>query len=134
MKKLLSIIYFICCGVLLNAQSLENTESILKAASVKAKTENKNVMVIFHASWCGWCKRLDASLNDTTIKKYFDDNFVITHLSVQETQEKKNLETPGADAFLEKYKGTKSGLPFFLILNTEGNLLGDSFLNGSNMG
>ena len=77
---------------------------------------------------------MDASLNDVTTKKYFDENFVITHLVVQESKEKKNLENPSADVFLEKYKGTKEGLPFFVILDNKGNLIGDSFFNGSNMG
>jgi thioredoxin-related protein len=134
MKNIFSLAFLLMSGIVLNAQTAETTDNILKQAFTKAKAENKKVMVIFHASWCGWCKRLDASLNDVTTKKYFDENFVITHLVVQESKEKKNLENPGADAFLEKYKGTKEGLPFFVVLDNKGNLLGDSFYNGANMG
>ena len=134
MKKIFASIVLLISGVLLHAQAPETTDTILQKAYIKAKEENKNVFVIFHASWCGWCKRLDASLNDVTTKKYFDENFVITHLVIQESKEKKNLENPGADVFLEKYKGTKEGLPFFVILDIKGNLIGDSFFNGSNMG
>jgi len=134
MKKIFASIILLISGVLLHAQAPEITDTILQKAYIKAKVENKNVFVIFHASWCGWCKRLDASLNDVTTKKYFDENFVITHLVVQESKEKKNLENPSADVFLEKYKGTKEGLPFFVILDNKGNLIGDSFFNGSNMG
>jgi len=134
MKKIFASIVLLISVVLLHAQAPETTDTILQKAYTKAKVENKNVFVIFHASWCGWCKRLDASLNDVTTKKYFDENFVITHLVVQESKEKKNLENPSADVFLEKYKGTKEGLPFFVILDNKGNLIGDSFFNGSNMG
>jgi thioredoxin-related protein len=134
MKKIFAIVVLLLSVILLHAQSPETTDNILTQAYTKAKAENKNVFVIFHASWCGWCKRLDASLNDASTKKYFDENFVITHLVVQESKEKKNLENPGADAFLEKYKGTKEGLPFFVLLDNKGNLIGDSFFNGSNMG
>ena len=103
MKKIFASIVLLISVVLLHAQAPETTDTILQKAYTKAKVENKNVFVIFHASWCGWCKRLDASLNDVTTKKYFDENFVITHLVVQESKEKKNLENPGADVFLEKY-------------------------------
>ena len=134
MKKIFAFVVLLISVGLLHAQAPETTDTILQKAYIKAKVENKNVFVIFHASWCGWCKRLDASLNDVTTKKYFDENFVITHLVIQESKEKKNLENPGADVFLEKYKGTKEGLPFFVILDNKGNLIGDSFFNGSNMG
>lgn len=90
--------------------------------------------MIFHASWCGWCKRMDASMTDSTTKKYFDDNYVTVHLDVQEQLKDKKLETPGADVFLAKYKGEKAGLPFFIIMDKNGNRLGDSFFNGGNMG
>jgi thioredoxin-related protein len=57
-------------------------DSVLKEACSKAANQQKKVMVIFHASWCGWCQKMDASLNDSSIKPFFDKNFVITHLTI----------------------------------------------------
>ncbi|MDB5004021.1 MAG: hypothetical protein JWQ34_2246 [Mucilaginibacter sp.] len=39
---------------------------------------------------------------------------------------KTNLENPGSLEQLKAFKGEKSGLPFWVILNAKGKLLGDS--------
>ncbi|WP_353097987.1 thioredoxin domain-containing protein [Empedobacter brevis] len=41
---------------IVNAQTA--TEILTKAQN-QAKVENKNVFLIFHASWCGWCKKME---------------------------------------------------------------------------
>jgi len=99
---------------------------ILNAAYETAAKENKNVFLIFHASWCGWCHRMDNSMNDPVCKKFLNENFVICHLVVDESADKKNLENPGADELRNKYHGDKQGIPFWLIFVMNGNLLADS--------
>lgn len=106
----------------------QSAETILKDAAVKAKAENKKIIVLFHASWCGWCKKMDISMNDPVCKKYFDDNFITVHLTVDESEGKKHLETPGADFIKKKYKGETAGLPFWLILDSDQKLLADSYM------
>lgn len=110
----------------LTAQKPAPAEKILSAAYKKAKKENKNVFVLFHASWCGWCKKMDASMNDSTVAKHFTDNYVIVHLTIEETPDKKNLENEGGYALKTKYHGATAGLPFWLIMDKKQNLLGDS--------
>lgn len=117
------------------AQSQESTKAILDQAYNQAKIENKNVFVLFTASWCGWCKKMDANMNEAATKQIFDDNYVIKHLVVQENGDKKNLENPGAMELLTKYKGEKSGIPFFLIFDAYGKKIADSFdAKGQNLG
>ena len=130
---ILSTILF-CAAYNCPAQNIPTAENILSTAYAKANKENKNVFVIFHASWCGWCKKMDASMNDATTKKYFNDSYVTVHLTVQETSENKKLENPGAAEYLKSLKGGTAGLPFFVILNNTGKVLGDSFENGGNIG
>ena len=130
---ILSTILF-CAAYNCPAQNIPTAENILSTAYAKANKENKNVFVIFHASWCGWCKKMDASMDDATTKKYFNDNYVTVHLTVLETPQNKLLETPGADEYLKKIKKEIKSLPFFVILNNDGTLLGDSFIDGSNIG
>jgi len=104
----------------------ESAENILKAALKEAKKENKKVFIMFHASWCGWCHKMDNSINDPVCKDFFDKNFVIRHLVVQESGEKVNLNNPGAEEMQTKYHGKGQGIPFWLIFDKEGNLLSDS--------
>jgi thioredoxin-related protein len=107
-------------------------DSILKEAYQQAKKENKNVFVIFHASWCTWCHRMDASMNDATCKKFFNDQYVIRHLVVDEAKDKKQLENPGGQEMLEKYEGKGQGIPFWLVLNSDGKLLSNSNIKEAN--
>ena len=124
--KYLTLLAFLLCSFTVVSAQHSATAKLLSSALRKATAENKNVIVIFHASWCGWCHKMDSSLNDISCKKMFDANYVITHLTVDESADKKNLETPGADEFRKKYNGAKEGLPFWLILDKNGKLLADS--------
>lgn len=103
-----------------------SADEILKEAFTVAKTTNKKVVVMFHASWCGWCHKMDTSLNDPAVKKFFDDNFVIRHLVVFESKGKQNLENPGALAMLTKFEGQDQGIPFWLIFDKDEKFLFDS--------
>ena len=101
-------------------------DELLKEAYKQAAKENKNVFVMFHASWCGWCHKMDKSMNDDACKKYFNDSYVVCHLVVDEAKDKKNLENLGAAEMKIKYNGDGQGIPFWLILDKEGKLLSDS--------
>ena len=110
------------------------TENILQKAYKQARLENKKVFVIFHASWCGWCHKMDSSMNDKSCQKFFNDNYIICHLTVDESKDKKNLETGGADEFRKKYHGENAGLPFWLIFDKNGKILADSKMRAEGKG
>ena len=83
MKKLLLPLLLVGSITSLFAQKAPaSADEIMKEAFAVAKKQNKKVLVMFHASWCGWCHKMDTSLNDASVKKFFDDNFVIRHLVV----------------------------------------------------
>jgi thioredoxin-related protein len=47
------------------------------SALVKAKKENKHVLIHFTTTWCGWCKKMIAeTYTNPTIKKQVRDEFV----------------------------------------------------------
>ena len=118
-----------------NAQKIPSAEAVLKEACARASKENKKVMVIFHASWCGWCRKMDTSLNDASVKDFFDKNYVITHLTILESQDKKNLENPGAQELYKKWSSENEGIPFWVIMDKDGKILADSQIEpGKNVG
>lgn len=104
----------------------ETTQQIFTKSLEQATHENKNVLILFRASWCSNCKKMDASMNAASIKKLFNENYVIQHLVVLESKNKKHLENAGSEDFLKKYGGDKQGVPFWLIFDSNGNLLADS--------
>jgi thiol-disulfide isomerase/thioredoxin len=121
----LLVIFSLLLTKLVEAQT-PSADDILKGAYEQASKEKKNVFVIFHASWCGWCRKMDTAMNDKAVKKFFDDNYVIRHLVVYESKGKEKLENPGARDILIKYNGNDQGIPYWLIFDKDGKLLADS--------
>jgi thiol-disulfide isomerase/thioredoxin len=130
----LVLVLFLMCGISFSQSLPESAEILMKNAYAQAKKEKKNVFVIFHASWCGWCKKLDASINDPSCSSFFNKSYVFVHLTVLESKDKKNLENPGATEMFNKYAGGNSGIPFFMIFNIKSDLLADSFIRPAGTG
>src|SRR5579872_6136066 len=72
-------------------------DELLKTAEIKAGHENKKVFLIFHASWCGWCHKLDDMLNSADFKSDFDKSYVILHVTVLEDPKHLADNTPGGE-------------------------------------
>lgn len=102
---------------------------VMNEAKTEAAKTDKNILVIFHASWCIWCHRMDTAMNDKTIQAFFDKSYVIKHLTVDENEDKKYLENPGAAALRSEYHGDQQGIPFWFIIDKNGKLLEDSRLH-----
>jgi len=123
---LMPLLLFYFTTSLFGQKAPASADEIMKEAYTTAKKENKKVLLMFHASWCGWCHKMDTSLNDLAVKKFFDDNFVIRHMVVFESKGKENLENPGALEMLTKYEGKEEGIPFWLIFDKDEKFLADS--------
>lgn len=136
----------LCLILLLAASLMLNTrvaaqlaplsaERVLQQGYAAAKESSKNVLLIFHASWCGWCHKMDSSVNDPSCKAAFEKNYVIKHLTVLESAANKHLENPGADSVYALYKNEHSGIPLWVVYDSTGKLLATSILpDGNNSG
>jgi len=62
-------------------------------------------------------------MKNDSCKSFFDSNYVIVTLVVNESKKNRHLENPGATDFLRKHKGEDKGLPFWVILDNTGVLI-----------
>lgn len=100
-------------------------QELVDAAVATAVAQHKNVLVHFGASWCGWCHRFEAFLDDPVVGKLMHDNFVMVGLTVSERGDKTVLNNPGSDVLM-KAMGGAGGLPFFFFLDSTGKKIGDA--------
>lgn len=131
-KPLLLIAAFALCA--LAQAGPPPADAVLKDAQAVAKKEGKNVLVIFHASWCGWCKKLDGFLADKAMKPIVEKALVVVHLTVLESPDKKADENPGGGDLMKRLGGDKAGLPFMAILDPAGKMVINSIAKEGNTG
>ncbi len=130
--KQAALVFFVLTSFLASAET-PSAEQLLSQAKTKAAAENKAIFVHFGASWCGWCKRLDAFLDRPDIKPVFEKYFIPVKLVVQENEKNKALENTGADILLKQWGGPE-GLPYSAFLDAHGALIVNSKREGKNIG
>ena len=131
MRKLISFLFlFIIFSVAAGSAGInkkESADNILNNSLIEARETNKPVMVIFHASWCKWCRHLEDALNSPELQKIINDHFVVAYIDVLEQKDKKEeLENPGGEKIMNEFGGKNSGLPFYAFLNERGKRIADS--------
>jgi thioredoxin-related protein len=100
---------------------------ILQSALNEARLTQRNVLLIFHASWCKWCKRLESVLDQSAIRKIIDENYIVVTLDVMERDSSKfSLENPGGMDLMKRFKGEEAGLPFYVFLDPTGAMIANS--------
>jgi thiol:disulfide interchange protein len=95
-------------------------EAQITAALVTAKAEHKNVLLMFGANWCIWCRRLDHTFaTDATVAASLKQNYVLVLIdSNWRHGEKRN------HAINLRYDNPlKEGLPVLVVLNPAGKKL-----------
>jgi thioredoxin-related protein len=105
----------------------DSAQNILKAAIAEARSSKKNVFLMFHSTWCVWCKRLETVLDNPEIKPLIDKNYVVAMIDVKERGDKiQTHENSGGKEILANFGGTQSGLPFIVFLNKKGKMIANS--------
>lgn len=84
----------------------------LKQAHKLAVQQNKPIMLVFGAEWCGYCKKLEkTTLANPQLAKYINSSFVCVHIDVD------------AEEKVAEILEVKS-LPCTIILSPDADLLG----------
>ena len=127
MSKKLSILLLVILSINVTSftqQKPKHADEILKSAISQANYYNKNVLVIFHSTWCGWCKKLIKVVNASEISSIFSNHFVVTYIDVRERGEMiKLVENPGGQQLMSKLGGANSGIPYYVFLDSKGNVM-----------
>ena len=98
---------------------------LVKAAEARAEHGGRNVLVAFHASWCGWCNRLERYLDNPDVRSRIDASYEVVWLDALERPPMASRENPGANALMATWGG-REALPFVVVLSPGGDKLGDS--------
>ena len=117
----------VIAGSFARAETPPPAAAVLADAEAAARRDHKNVLVLFHASWCGWCKQMEKTMDRADMKPIFDKNFEIVWLTIMENKDKKSDENPGGMEMLKQLGGNDNGgIPFFAIVNADGKVLSNS--------
>jgi len=101
---------------------------VLQFAETEAAKSNRKVMVYFHASWCPWCRKMDAMLADPRLSRAFDRSYVVAKITVRERAEKRTLENRGWEAVMLRYRhAPEQDIPYVVITDKKGAKLADSY-------
>jgi thiol-disulfide isomerase/thioredoxin len=120
-------------GVLVGFESAVGAETppaaaVLVEATARATAENKAVFVHFSASWCSWCRRLEAFMHEETIAPIFQKYFVDVRLVVREREPNLALNHPGGMDVLTRLGGAERGIPFTAVLAADGTMVANSLI------
>ncbi len=109
----------------------------LKTAHRLAIEQNKPMMIVFGAEWCGYCKKLEkTTLSNTQLSKYINSTFISVHIDVDEQErvaqilEVKSLPctiilSPNAD-LLGRVEGFQQPSPMYQKLVAAEKIHGDT--------
>jgi thioredoxin-related protein len=94
------------------------------AAVVKAKSENKHMIVDVYTTWCGWCKVMDRqTYSNADVAAYLNDNFVLAKVNGESSAELHYKgEVMTERAFARKVGVT--GFPTTYFLKPDADIIG----------
>jgi thiol-disulfide isomerase/thioredoxin len=105
----------------------ENAKSLLDEALALAAKSDKKVFLSFGAPWCGYCHKLDDFLARDEVAAAMGKDFVNLKIDVDRMDD--------AEEIVKRFQASeRGGLPWFVMVDAEGNSLGTSFGPKGNVG
>jgi thiol-disulfide isomerase/thioredoxin len=100
-------------------------DEVLAKGLGEAKASGRMVFLHFGAPWCGWCKRLEAWMDQPAIAAILAKDFVDVKIDTERMEGGKQMAT--------KF-GATGGIPWYAFVDGEGKTLVHSASAGSNIG
>ncbi len=121
MKLITAFLISMCLSLFAYADTPVYDESSDAAAQVAqalvtAKADNKQLMIVFGANWCGDCKMLDGEFKKPTLKALLDANYVIVKVDVNRFNKNLDVVKPYGDVI-------KKGIPSIVIATAVNQLV-----------
>ncbi len=86
---------------------------------VKARQENKHILLMFGGNWCPWCHRLHQLFKaDRAIKQFLAENYILVMVDVGEKATK-----PLNRDLVDLYRIKGFGYPSLVVLGSRGRLI-----------
>jgi thiol-disulfide isomerase/thioredoxin len=115
----------------------DSASTAIAAERASAAAEGKSLLIVFFASWCGWCQLMDRLLDDGRAGRVLRARFRIMHLRALERRpQMRQQQLNGADETFNAYAPTGAGLPFLVFVAADGHSLANtaSMPDGTNIG
>ena len=93
-----------------------DAQAQVSQALAKAKADNKQVMIVFGANWCGDCKMLDGEFKKPAMKALLDANYVVVKVDVNRFNKNLDVVKPYGDVI-------KKGIPSIVIATPANQLV-----------
>lgn len=92
-----------------------NAKAQIQAALKSAKVENKSILIVFGANWCGDCKMLDMEMHQGDLAKLVDNRLVMVKVDVGRFDRNKDIAAQYGNII-------KKGIPSVVLLRADGSV------------
>ena len=93
-----------------------DAQAQVSQALAKAKADNKQLMIVFGANWCGDCKMLDGEFKKPAMKALLDANYVVVKVDVNRFNKNLDVVKPYGEVI-------KKGIPSIVIATPANQLV-----------